>query len=565
MASLTVGSFNQQGIINSFDRQGFTLDKAGSELIANSYDAHATNIIFTISKDYIYIHDDGRGMVEKGKKHSVEHMMDIYRENHTEDKSMGTSGVGAKPSLWQLSKDTASSGPRNMMMFTRAYEDESQLLRVHIPFEDIKRTGIYIGSIQISNANKEEINEFEQARKEYGLSCESGTSFVFPYSEKFHTLLENQFGKQDTSSFQTQWRVIFGMTKLNIQFHDKTRNSPIRTLELYNYNGGKKQDYYRKDVYLIHKFGERFVCENPKDASKFVEFKSKTNTCSTTVDIVDVDPRAIDASDTFEFVCSMRMDTENIFNYEKPKMPNSSSQFIHSFDKEYFNKKMKGNTDGLDNEFTSYYAMYRNNQRIVSIKPERATNNSRGNWESYFKIEHVRCSIVFETTSSQENRKDILFGIQQNKNQHSGELPKQLIRLLQYLHDNTFNHIKKDFEECCRKSLPVKPKPPVKPEPYPKPPVEPKPYTKPPKSEPPVEPKPVPEPPVKSEKFVKPEPPRPPVKSISDDQLDEVKIQFSKDKYLQAAYLLTNYANREGFVSLDGQQILDLIIKHLSK
>ncbi len=47
MTTISAGSINERGFINSLDRQGFTYKKSGCELLANLIDAYATCGIFT--------------------------------------------------------------------------------------------------------------------------------------------------------------------------------------------------------------------------------------------------------------------------------------------------------------------------------------------------------------------------------------------------------------------------------------------------------------------------------------------------------------------------------------
>ena len=73
------GSLNEAGIINSLKRQGFNLDKCIMELVANSIDAGANSIQFTVERDSICIIDNGRGMTKK----VLDNMFDLFRENHS--------------------------------------------------------------------------------------------------------------------------------------------------------------------------------------------------------------------------------------------------------------------------------------------------------------------------------------------------------------------------------------------------------------------------------------------------------------------------------------------------
>jgi len=57
-----VGGWNESNQIHNLDRMGFTYPKSLGEIIANSIDAKASNIIIEINDDTILIYDNGEGM-----------------------------------------------------------------------------------------------------------------------------------------------------------------------------------------------------------------------------------------------------------------------------------------------------------------------------------------------------------------------------------------------------------------------------------------------------------------------------------------------------------------------
>ena len=70
---IKAGSINEPGFINNWNKQGFTFNKAGSELISNSIDAFSEDISFLIkeedSQKCIDMIDNGIGMtIEKFPK-----------------------------------------------------------------------------------------------------------------------------------------------------------------------------------------------------------------------------------------------------------------------------------------------------------------------------------------------------------------------------------------------------------------------------------------------------------------------------------------------------------------
>ena len=83
MEDIRAGTINEAGLIYSLTRKGLTIDNCGSELISNSLDAGAKNVIYYVKDNFIYLIDDGDGM----DKNECINMFDLNRQNHKNDKS----------------------------------------------------------------------------------------------------------------------------------------------------------------------------------------------------------------------------------------------------------------------------------------------------------------------------------------------------------------------------------------------------------------------------------------------------------------------------------------------
>jgi len=142
----TCGSLDERGLINGFDRKGFTYPRCGAELVANSCDANAENIVTIVDKDKIKLWDDGNGMDQTG----IYDMFATFKENHINDKSMGVSGLGAKPSLYIMSKKNGN--PKPVYLFT--HKEGGPFIKACIPFDQIKESGRYTGMISYNNMRK---------------------------------------------------------------------------------------------------------------------------------------------------------------------------------------------------------------------------------------------------------------------------------------------------------------------------------------------------------------------------------------------------------------------------
>ena len=205
----TCGSLDERGLINGFDRKGFTYPRCGAELFANICDARANNSRVIVNRDAIWLIDNGTGMDEMG----IHSMFATFKENHNNDNSMGVSGLGAKPSIYILSKKNGT--PTTVYLYT--HMEGCGYIKACIPFDKIKETGRYTGMVSYNVMSGEEIARFLEERA----GSTTGTTIQWVYSETTHQYFEKQFSvgckKMDMNN---RLDCIFGKTKFNILYTD---------------------------------------------------------------------------------------------------------------------------------------------------------------------------------------------------------------------------------------------------------------------------------------------------------------------------------------------------------
>jgi hypothetical protein len=436
MESISAGSINERGFINSLDRQGFTLVKSGCELIANLIDAFATTGIFTNKYGKtIELADDGIGMDLQGLKN----MVDIFRENHANDKSMGVSGMGGSAASFRLSKYN-NTKPRPIVIFTKHEKDK--YLKALVPWDKIFTEGKFSGQVQIIQMDSNEIDTFVSFRKKHGLNL-TGTTFEFPYSEEFNELLDEQFTKvQNPNNLKDSWGVVFGKTKTSILYYKSEHAEPIE-LHKYNYFGTSDYNFYNGKFetaiyHFIDNQKSRFVAEDPDFPGKFLEIVKAGNGLTTEPKHVKIDPRILQNADIINLTCGMTIDPR-IFDEENPKEL-TASYIVNNYDSEFM-------TNESDNhQFCAQVSIYRNNQRITGfILDGFALGSARANGESLAKIIYHRAILEYGVVSTQNNILDFIHGIQQNKNQNQNDFPKNYERLVKYLKNWHFKEIKDYF------------------------------------------------------------------------------------------------------------------------
>jgi hypothetical protein len=213
--SESCGDWNEAGLIRGLDRKGFTPNKCGSELIANSCDAGAKNITFMVNENnYIKLIDDGNGMI----KSKLQEMFSMFKSNNAERISMGVSGLGGKEALYIYSKSNKGL-PSTVTIYTHA--NRSPYLKAIVPWDKITTDLQYEGQIKISSMTDEEIKEFRSER-----NIETGTTIKWNYSEIVDNTIKEQFElvNYDVSMcLKNRWGIIFGdKPDINIVYNNIT-------------------------------------------------------------------------------------------------------------------------------------------------------------------------------------------------------------------------------------------------------------------------------------------------------------------------------------------------------
>ena len=493
MATMSVGSINERGYLKGFKRRGFTDAKCLLELVANSLDSidrrgSATGIIrFDIGTDIRMSDRNSEGM----DRTAIANMFDMHRENHASDTSRGVSGIGAKPALSNLSRD------RNMHLLT--YKAGGEHLHVSVPWADIHREGRYTGMVTVRAMTAEEMAAF---------GPESGTTIVFPYSDELCDLIRHNFEPCKEDSFVSapldRIGVVFGRERVRIEY--KHHEEPaVRVLPLYNYFDGSDADFYKgKTEHIIEHWcsgdKDRFICEGK-------EIQVAGGGFSKIPTDVRTNMQGFVQTGDYTVVVGLRRDPA-IFDPATPVLPTADSKHHNAYNTEHLGEQMR--------EFLPHSKLVRNGQTI-GLVPLVDTNaaSARASGLSHLTIQLLQCEVRFNPVSAQDNRQDKVMGIQENKNQYSGEgLPVTFTRLVKALRSQKAAEIWDYFVAVTDAAAPPPPLPPSEPSsdsdsdsdsesdseplppplPLPTPPSEPLPLPTPP-SEPAPLPLPVPEPP----------------------------------------------------------------------
>ena len=448
------GSLDERGLINGFDRKGFTYPRCGAELMANICDASATQAKVIVDKDMIRLIDNGSGMNEQG----ITNMFATFRENHINENSMGVSGLGAKPSIYILSKKNEK--PTTVYMHT--HMDGCGYIKATIPFDKIKEEGRYTGMITYNIMNESEVARFLEERN----GCKTGTTIQWVYSETTHHYFEKQFSTDSKKmDMNDRLNCIFGKTKLNIQYKD-FETADFVTLDLYDYFSGERPEYYtgiKEDIiehWVDKENNDRFIWETD---DKEYEFRFKAKGISKNLEEVK-NKNGWRKEGFYVLKNAMRRDVR-LFDERSPsctqKITTDKSgretrtiiygNFTASNDlSEYEQKFFDGTTDEMKANIGKLHIV-RNTQLVACIEMVDGfkISSSRASADANMKTILHKTELSYETKSCQDNRMDIAVGIQENKNQHSGDLPKGLIRMITHIKTLRYSEIIAYFQSKC--------------------------------------------------------------------------------------------------------------------
>lgn len=227
-----LGDIDESGFLRGMLRKGFTQPRCLGELAANAIDAQANHIKFDISVKIIKMIDDGKGMT----KENIRNMFSIHKENHAGEKTIGVSGVGAKPSTMILSEKTA------VTMYTKTFNGIGCC--VEIPYDKMFEKGKYTGMITSRPMNEKELIEFYKER-ETTINKNSGTTFCFKYNDRLKEAIEKQFDDLNNDEhIQDKLFYIYGQKDVKFRYKHYEASSE-KTNKNYHYFREQNNEYYK--------------------------------------------------------------------------------------------------------------------------------------------------------------------------------------------------------------------------------------------------------------------------------------------------------------------------------
>lgn len=444
-----VGTINERGYINGFERRGFTPAKCLSELVANVMDSmdrvqtthpsYTKKCVFEVHREVIKMVDNGAGMNEA----TLERMYDMHSENHRSEASRGVSGIGSKPSQYILSEKT------EVRVYTRTADGD--YLCAIAPWHTIHQEGVYTGAIHIRKQTAEEILQFVQDRSRNGMLSNGeafGTTTEFRFNNLLFEVIESAFRDGDMQSNpHDRIGIIFGRDNVQMLYKHHDEPNPVN-LKMFHYFGGQPTHYYDggfaesqiQQWYSQRLNKHRFIWD---DGEMEFEIKSTGRGFSREISVRDENFNGYTRVGTYTVRVGLRKDS-HIYDLENPTfivkengtivpMTADNSRFYSSYMRDFV---------GDNDKYLTHSKLVRNNQEIGLIPPEVNVGTARADGSQYLKIKLVQCEVSFNPVSAHNNLQDRVMNVQENKNQLDGDsLPKNFTRLVAAIKEDKANRI----------------------------------------------------------------------------------------------------------------------------
>jgi hypothetical protein len=464
---LQVGEWNEEGLLNSLTREGFTKLNSLFELFANSIDASATHIHTTITDAEIIFVDDGRGM----SREKVKGMFNMCYSNHRNDETMGISGKGAKGAQIELT---------NKGIVTMFSYDGEEYIKIIVDWGKIFQNKTVKEQIKIVSLTPEEISKFTHERK--NMTKQTGLTCIIENNGENAQTIRGQFDDNVYKKLPRKQRtdVVFGkFGSVKFTMNDQVNGCWYSPLNPYNPLELNGDQYYFNEEDEIEVYQNKsdknklmFCLKDKEGPPKYKTYeKKKINFGISEKYYNDFPEKEYDFIGTFSIKTQLHRN-RNLFDYNNPKNILSTDekkklktngndeqliksieykpakdigQCISPYHKEYFNTENNWQEHCTD---MCQCGIYRNGQFIgqKSIVDNGAT--WRGSTKSLIGGVFIQTTIQYNVKCDQTNIKDKIIGVQGVKAQLSEcGFPREFTGLLTNIRNNCKDKIFSEWDD----------------------------------------------------------------------------------------------------------------------
>ena len=462
-------SFVAGRYILNFKNQGFKNEHCVGEYCGNSWDAKAKNIKIIIENtpgeegltshvNTIRIVDDGIGM---NREKILKNYIPLHKENHTNDESTGTRGVGAKKANALLSDFTISKviSSSDGVEFTTLVQDWKKAIETN-----------NLGDLNLlRNSTASEIAQFKADRS--NMATKSGVTVVLPYKRDIGRMFQDLI--KNPKQFVPERRLDILMTGSGITFKFENRSNPQKNAELgpekcYNYfDESNDVDFVTPDGWensigrhTIHMYRHKDTGENefvmrlngnPEDQWRLKKYGGSkrysqiSKRCKDTNDW-DNDDDYVRITNDGQLECLTAFRWSDDYFKVSDKYLVSASKALSNYCKNYF--------DSANDEFQSQIGIIRNRQRLSGVPRRNIANNARANPESRALCMTAVVLRVKTTGDSKKQDIDNIIKVDQNKQREREEdcLPRQLSTLIDYARKEHRDKVIETMRKIARKN-----------------------------------------------------------------------------------------------------------------
>ena len=321
-------------------------------------------------------------------------------------------------------------------------------LTAEAPWDTIHREGRYTNMINIRSSNLAEVDEFNHDR--INSAVKKGTTHIFNYNSALAEAIAQQFETAKSEIFvpEDQFSVIYGRFPQTVTFHHYEFVQP-KVLQNYNYFDAIETEFYggiQEDriIFWQNASGdERFIWTS-SDGNDY-EITKTGRGWGNDVRRVTTNLSSYENFGEATIISGIRRDP-TYFDDEHPVMPGGAI-VMHPYDQEHVGEQ--------NFEFLAKMSVIRNGQLIgVTELPGPKISSARGNGETMSKLFNVHCEFRYEPISTQDNKQDLIVGVQENKNQYICSMPPNLLRLIKGIKFEKAQKIWNYFKGRCAAAAP---------------------------------------------------------------------------------------------------------------
>ena len=432
-----VGCFDEMGRMESMDAEGFNMSKSLNELIANSYDATASDIRFDTGEHHVRIIDNGSGMDQQ----ALTDMFAMDKANHAGQRTMGRFGYGGKVATKILSHTGA------VCVYTR--RGSGSYLVATVRWDTMHH---WTENIPISY-----MDAGDQAKYDSYLSGRSGCIIEFPYSDSLHQAIKANFSPaKDNQPFMEEHladraAIVFGSRQnLRMAYTHWQNPQVVQRMVPYDYFGSNDNDYYGgkqvDKILCFHKSTRdeeetRYIWE--RRSGTYAEVKNnmrcyETDTCDWIRDYTLVGE--------FELTVAQRVDRD-IFDPSSPITPEEISGSGRLQKHTAYNATHIHPDVAECAGFLKKVSIIRNGQRIGGFSFSKKTQRKA---HDHHESVLLQAQLEYAPVAGRNNLHDKIVGIQKNKNQfQAGDLDPRLVKLVQTIKKQKYVQVHRLWVDCA--------------------------------------------------------------------------------------------------------------------